>query len=165
MELTVELSSPASSVFSSRTSVSSLSSVASTMEASIEASTARVDANISPNSGNVADVEPDEKQATTPDPRWPYLNRWSSNVLHDASAPATLEFVPLHSPTVVEAESGASLAETVKNDGQLDDLQIVAPLGDSGAPPTASASPLSVTHDQESSPIAATKLHHQQALN
>ncbi|KAG2249504.1 hypothetical protein Bca52824_089132 [Brassica carinata] len=104
------------------------------METTIEASTTRVDANKPPSSGTVVDVESDEKQATTPDPRWPYLNRWSSNPLHEASAPAALKLVPPH---------------------PLTGPMIVAPLGDSGAPPTSSAVPPYVTHDQESSMVAA----------
>ncbi|KAF8109278.1 hypothetical protein N665_0098s0006, partial [Sinapis alba] len=88
---------------------------------------------------------------------WPYLNRWSSNLLHDASAPAALELVPPHPPTgpMVIAESGASLTKNVDNESQLDDIKKVAPLGDSGAPPTALAAPPSVTHDQEPSLVAA----------
>ncbi|KAL0643053.1 hypothetical protein Bca4012_041343 [Brassica carinata] len=97
----------------------------------IEASTTRVDANKPPSSGTVVDVESDEKQATTPDPRWPYLNRWSSNPLHEASAPAALKLVPPHSPTgsMVETESGTSLTDN--------------------------AIPPSLTHDQESSLVSA----------
>ncbi|WZZ58126.1 hypothetical protein YC2023_058233 [Brassica napus] len=123
----------------------------------IEASTTRVDANKPPSSGTVVDVESDEKQATTLDPRWPYLNRWSSNPLHEASAPAALKLVPPHSPTgpMVETESGTSLTDNGENESPLDDLKIAAPLGDSGTPPTSSAVPPSVTHDQESSLVSA----------
>ncbi|CAF2115141.1 unnamed protein product, partial [Brassica oleracea var. botrytis] len=126
------------------------------MEMTIEASTTRVDANKPPSSGTVVDVESDEKQATTPDPRWPYLNRWSSNPLHEASAPAALKLVPPHSPTgpMVETESGTSLTDNGENESPLDDLKIAAPLGDSGTPPTSSAVPPSVTHDQESSLVS-----------
>ncbi|KAF2594513.1 hypothetical protein F2Q70_00044344 [Brassica cretica] len=156
-ELTAELPSPASSVLYFRTSASSPSSVVSTMETTIEASTTRVHANKPPSSGTFVDVESDEKQATTPDSRWPYLNRWSSNPLHEASAPAAPKLVPPHPPTgpMVETESSTSLTENGENEGPLDDLKIVAPLGDSGAPPTSSAVPPSVTHDQESSLVAA----------
>ncbi|WZZ80960.1 hypothetical protein YC2023_101532 [Brassica napus] len=83
--------------------------------------------------------------------------RWSSNPLHEASAPAALKLVPPHPQTglMVETESGTSLTENGENEGPLDDLKIVAPLGDSGAPPTSSVVPPSVTHDQESSMVAA----------
>ncbi|KAF3501134.1 hypothetical protein F2Q69_00040011 [Brassica cretica] len=103
------------------------------MEMTIEASTTRVDANKPPSSGTVVDVESDEKQVTTPDPRWPYINRWSSNPLHEASAPAALKLVPPHSPTgpMVETESGTSLTDNGENESPLDDLKRAAPLGDS----------------------------------
>ncbi|WZZ66986.1 hypothetical protein YC2023_078356 [Brassica napus] len=56
---------------------------------------------------------------------------------------------------MVQTESSTSLTENGENEGPLDDLKTVAPLSDSGAPPTSSTVPPSVTHDQESSLVAA----------
>ncbi|KAL0873449.1 hypothetical protein Bca101_023154 [Brassica carinata] len=86
------------------------------METTIEASSTPIDENKPLVSGN---VESDEKQTSTPDPRWPYLNRWSSNLGKDDSTQAVSELVP-HPPTVtVEASSGASPTENAEEAGQL----------------------------------------------
>ncbi|WZZ25682.1 hypothetical protein YC2023_009083 [Brassica napus] len=60
-----------------------------------------------PNYGNI--VESDEKQVTTPDPRWPYLNRWSSNPGIDVSTQAASELAPPH-PRIVTTVEGDSCA-------------------------------------------------------
>ncbi|CAF2295812.1 unnamed protein product, partial [Brassica napus] len=82
---------------------------------SLSALSTRVDENKPLNSGNV--VESDEKQVTTPDPRWPYLNRWSSNLGIDVSTQAAgSELVSPHPPDVptVEVGSNASLTENAE---------------------------------------------------
>ncbi|KAG2252656.1 hypothetical protein Bca52824_082792 [Brassica carinata] len=97
------------------------------METTIEASTTRVVANKPPSSGTVV----------------------MSNLMKNK-----LRLQILDGPTSID-ESSTSLTENGENEGPLDDLKIVAPLGDSGAPPTSSTVPPSVTHDQESSLVAA----------
>ncbi|CAN7077473.1 unnamed protein product [Brassica oleracea var. botrytis] len=78
-----------------------------TSMSSLSALSIRVDENKPPNSGNI--VESDEKQVTTPDPRWPYLNRWSSNPGIDVSTQAASELAPPH-PRIVTTVEGDSCA-------------------------------------------------------
>lgn len=88
---------------------------------SLSASATPVDENRTLSSGNAVDVESDEKEVTSPDPRWPYLNRWSSNLGIDVSTHAVSEHTPQHPlvVTTVEGESSASPVEVGSSASEL----------------------------------------------
>ncbi|CAG7882743.1 unnamed protein product [Brassica rapa] len=85
-----------------------LNSKDETSISSLSALSTRVDENKPLNSRNV--VESDEKQVTTPDPRWPYLNRWSSNLGIDVSTQAASELAPPHPPVATTGEGHSCAA-------------------------------------------------------
>ncbi|KAJ4872066.1 Uncharacterized protein Rs2_46285 [Raphanus sativus] len=88
---------------------------------SLSASATPVDENRTLSSGNAVDVESDEKEVTSPDPRWPYLNRWSSNLGIDVSTHAVSELTLQHPliVTTVERESSASPVEVGSSASEL----------------------------------------------
>ncbi|CAN7109843.1 unnamed protein product [Brassica rapa subsp. narinosa] len=79
----------------------------------------RVDENKPPCSGNDVDGE----KASTPDPRWPYLNRWSSSLGKDVSTPA--ESIP--DPSLLTAPTVESASNTLPTEVSTNLAILVAP--------------------------------------